>query len=68
MPNPVLSFTLSSMLTRKALEEFELASLANLLPETAEEAKCLLPTLTEKFTDEELEVVLNDLRNYSSGF
>jgi len=55
-----------SLLTKRNLEEFEIASLANLCPESAEEAKSLIPTLGSKFTDDDLEMVLSDLRNYSS--
>jgi DNA-directed RNA polymerase II subunit RPB4 len=55
-----------NLLTKKSLEQWEIASLANLCPETAEEAKALIPSLAIKFTDEELELVLNDLRNYAS--
>jgi len=55
-----------SILTKKNLEEFEIASLSNLLPETEEEAKSLIPTLSFKFDDEELESVLTDLKSYAS--
>jgi len=55
-----------SLLTKKNLEEFEISSLANLCPDTAEEAKSLIPSLSTKFTDDELEQTLADLRNYSS--
>jgi len=55
-----------SLLAKKNLEEWELASLANLCPETSEEAKALIPSLAIKFTDDELESILSDLKNYSS--
>lgn len=61
-----LTHDLPRVLTRKGLEEYEIASLANLAPENAEEAKTLIPSLKHKFTDEELDGVLNDLRNYST--
>lgn len=35
--------TVSSLLTQKKLHKFELASIANLCPETPEEAKALIP-------------------------
>lgn len=56
-----------NLLTKKNLEEFEIASLANLCPETPEEAKSLMPTLQPKFNDDDLEIILNDLRNYASN-
>jgi DNA-directed RNA polymerase II subunit RPB4 len=49
---------------QRNLEEFEIASLGNLCPESAEEAKALIPTLHNKLTDEELELLLSDLKNY----
>eukprot|EP01116_Phalansterium_solitarium_P013620 TRINITY_DN3101_c0_g1_i1.p2 TRINITY_DN3101_c0_g1~~TRINITY_DN3101_c0_g1_i1.p2 ORF type:complete len:135 (+),score=19.48 TRINITY_DN3101_c0_g1_i1:56-460(+) len=54
-----------SLLGRKSLAEFEIASLANLCPETTEEAKALIPTLS-KLSDDELEGILNDLKTYSN--
>jgi len=54
-----------SLLTKKGLEEYEIASLSNLCPESCEEAKVLIPSLAKKFTDEELDSILNDLKNYS---
>lgn len=57
-----LGVTLASLLKKKNLAEFEIASLANLLPETPEEAKALLPTL-RKFDDDELQSILNELAN-----
>jgi len=55
-----------TLLTKKSLEEFELACLANLCPQSAEEAKALIPSLSKKFSDEELETILTDLRTYSN--
>ena len=37
-----------SLLMQKKLHKFELASLANLCPETAEEAKALIPRYSQK--------------------
>jgi len=48
--------------TRRNLEEFEITALGNLCPETAEEAKALIPTL-KKLTDDDLAATLNDLAN-----
>lgn len=39
----VVLFPLDSLLLQKKLHKFELASLANLCPEAAEEAKALIP-------------------------
>eukprot|EP01099_Mayorella_cantabrigiensis_P002632 TRINITY_DN2146_c0_g1_i1.p1 TRINITY_DN2146_c0_g1~~TRINITY_DN2146_c0_g1_i1.p1 ORF type:complete len:140 (-),score=50.33 TRINITY_DN2146_c0_g1_i1:342-722(-) len=50
------------MLTKKGLDKFQLASLANLCPPLHEEAKSLIPDLD--INDEELQVILNDLSNY----
>jgi hypothetical protein len=47
-------------LKKRNLAEFELASLANLLPETAEEAATLVPTL-KKLSEDELNQIVNDL-------
>ena len=38
-----INFFISSLLGKKKLHKFELACLANLCPETAEEAKSLIP-------------------------
>lgn len=47
------------ILSAKKLHKFELAQLANLCPETAEEAKTFIPSLENKFQDEELTEILN---------
>lgn len=44
-----------NMLQTRGLHQYELASLANLLPEFAEEAKSLIPSL-DRFSNEELQV------------
>lgn len=51
-----------SLLLQKKLHKFELASLANLCPETAEEAKSLIPSLEGRFEDDELQQVLEDIK------
>jgi len=43
------------------LHKFEVAQIANLCPETAEEAKALIPSLESKMEDDELEELLKDL-------
>lgn len=49
------------MINDAGLEEFEMAQLANLSPETTEEAKTLIPSLNGKKEDEELQRLLDDL-------
>ncbi|GAV00950.1 hypothetical protein RvY_11730-2 [Ramazzottius varieornatus] len=44
-----------STLSSKGLHDYELTSLANLQPETTEEAKALIPSM-ERFSGEELQV------------
>jgi len=55
-----------TLLIQKRLHKFELASLANLCPETAEEAKALIPSLEGRFEDEELQQVLDDIQTKRS--
>nr|CAD2144804.1 unnamed protein product [Meloidogyne enterolobii]CAD2195408.1 unnamed protein product [Meloidogyne enterolobii]CAD2197768.1 unnamed protein product [Meloidogyne enterolobii] len=43
------------------LHKFEVAQIANLCPETSEEAKALIPSLENKMEDEELDELLKDL-------
>lgn len=46
----------------EGLAEFEMAQLGNLGPETAEEAKALIPSLADgKKEEEELQRILDDL-------
>ena len=55
-----------------ALHEFEIVSLGNLLPDTAEEAKAMLPSLRDGVEgireggvpDDALEALLSDLTGY----
>ncbi|KAI3868525.1 hypothetical protein MKW98_001169 [Papaver atlanticum] len=52
------------ILSRYQLAEFELCVLGNLCPETADEAKAMVPSITTKergCTDENIEKMLNDL-------
>jgi len=46
---------------QKRLHKFELAALANLCPETADEAKALIPSLDGRFPDDELQQILDDM-------
>ncbi|XP_013416928.1 DNA-directed RNA polymerase II subunit RPB4 [Lingula anatina] len=55
-----------SLLMQKKLHKFELAALANLCPENADEAKALIPSLEEKFEDEELQQILDDIQTKRS--
>lgn len=55
-----------NLLMQKKLHKFELASLANLCPETPEEAKALLPSLEGRFEDEELRQILEDIQTKRS--
>jgi len=58
--------SIRSLLIQKKLHRFELAALANLCPETAEEAKALVPSLEGRFEDDELQEVLNDIQTKRS--
>eukprot|EP01113_Clastostelium_recurvatum_P034003 TRINITY_DN4560_c0_g1_i2.p1 TRINITY_DN4560_c0_g1~~TRINITY_DN4560_c0_g1_i2.p1 ORF type:complete len:142 (+),score=19.14 TRINITY_DN4560_c0_g1_i2:46-471(+) len=51
------------MLSRQGLAEYEAAAIGNLLPETAEEAKALIPSL-QRMTDDDLQIILNDVTSY----
>ena len=55
-----------ALLTNKKFHKFELAAIANLCPETPEEAKALLPSLEGRFDDEELGQLLEDLQTKRS--
>lgn len=51
---------------KKNLHKFELAQLANLCPETPEEAKALIPSLEGRFQDDELRLLLEDIQTQRS--
>lgn len=55
-----------SLLVQKKLHKFELATLANLCPETSEEAKALIPSLEGRFEDEDLQQILDDIKTQRS--
>ena len=56
------------LLTNKKIHKFEMAQLANLCPETPEEAKSLIPSLEAegRFTDDELATILDDIQTKRS--
>ncbi|KAI0110057.1 HRDC-like protein [Daldinia grandis] len=47
--------------SHKEFHKFERAQLGSLCCETAEEAKYLIPSITDKITDEELQELLNEI-------
>lgn len=51
---------------KKNLTKYELAQLANLCPETPEEAKSLIPSLEGRFQDDELRLILEDIQTQRS--
>ena len=53
-----------SVLAEAGMTEHELAMVANLQLQTAEEAKKLIPTLTDRFTDDDLNKILLEVENY----
>ncbi|XP_055343364.1 DNA-directed RNA polymerase II subunit RPB4-like [Paramacrobiotus metropolitanus] len=53
------------MLSTKDLHQYELASLANILPESADEAKALIPSL-DRFNNDELQELLDDMKTKKS--
>lgn len=55
-----------SLLVQKKLHKFELATLANLCPETSEEAKALIPSLEGRFEDDDLQQILDDIKTQRS--
>jgi DNA-directed RNA polymerase II subunit RPB4 len=46
------------------LAKFERAQLGTLCCETAEEAKIVIPSLADKISDEDLQVLLNEILKY----
>ncbi|GMT13068.1 hypothetical protein PFISCL1PPCAC_4365, partial [Pristionchus fissidentatus] len=51
-----------AIFAQKSFHKFEVAQIANLCPETSEEAKALIPSLDPK-EDDELEEILKDLHS-----
>eukprot|EP01135_Chromosphaera_perkinsii_P000641 Nk52_evm8s147 gene=Nk52_evmTU8s147 len=54
---------LRNLLIKKNFHEYEIAALANLCPDTAEEAKALIPSLDVRFEDDDLQETLDDIKN-----
>ncbi|VDN55437.1 unnamed protein product [Dracunculus medinensis] len=52
-----------TLLNGKQLHRFEVAQIANLCPEAAEEAKALIPSLENKMEDDELDELLKDIQS-----
>ncbi|VDM63592.1 unnamed protein product [Angiostrongylus costaricensis] len=50
-----------AIFSQKPLHKFEVAQIINLCPETAEEAKALIPSLENKLEDDDLAEILKDL-------
>ncbi|VDK36120.1 unnamed protein product [Taenia asiatica] len=56
-----------NLLVQKHFHNFELAAIANLLPDTAEEARVLIPSLEgPRFPDEELQQILDEIQSKRS--
>ena len=67
------------MLAQRGLHEFEVCTLGNLAPSTAEEAKALAPSLElpidlelnperkQQLTDDEIDAMLNDMATYRNA-
>ncbi|CAH1723841.1 DNA-directed RNA polymerase II subunit Rpb4-like [Aphis gossypii] len=51
-----------NLLASKKLHKFELASIGNLCPQLADEAKSLIPSLEDRFDDDELQQILDDIQ------
>jgi len=51
-----------NLLAGKKLHKFELASIGNLCPQLADEAKSLIPSLEGRFDDDELQQILDDIQ------
>merc|ERR1711902_312483 len=58
--------SIRSLLMGKKLHKVELAALANLCPESPEEARSLIPSLEGRFADEELAGLLEDIQTKRS--
>jgi|LakMenEpi03Aug12_release.lakeMendotaPanAssembly.Ray.scaffolds.fasta_scaffold5114512_1 hypothetical protein len=67
------------VLAQRGLHEFEVCTLGNLAPSTAEEAKALAPSLElpidlelnperkQQLTDDEIDAMLNDMATYRNA-
>jgi len=54
--------SLTAPVGNQQMHKFEMASLANLCPDTAEEAKSLIPSLQGRYGDDELTQMLEDIK------
>ncbi|KAE9412567.1 hypothetical protein Angca_005481, partial [Angiostrongylus cantonensis] len=52
-----------ALFSQKPLHKFEVAQIINLCPETAEEAKALIPSIENKLEDDDLDQILKDLQS-----
>ncbi|XP_033097722.1 DNA-directed RNA polymerase II subunit RPB4-like [Anneissia japonica] len=55
-----------SLMKQKQLHKFEVASLANLCPDTADEARALVPSLEGRFDDEDLQEMMENIQTKRS--
>ncbi|XP_049644846.1 DNA-directed RNA polymerase II subunit RPB4-like [Suncus etruscus] len=58
--------SIRSLLLQKRLHNFELACLANICPETAEEAKAQIPSLEGRFEVEKIQQILDAIQTRHS--
>ncbi|VDM81679.1 unnamed protein product, partial [Strongylus vulgaris] len=56
-----------AIFSQKPLHKFEVAQIVNLCPESAEEAKALIPSLENKLEDDDLDEILRDLHSRRSS-
>lgn len=54
------------MLFEHKLHKYEVAALANLCPETSEEATTLIPSIKGKLDEDELQKILDDIQTKRS--
>ncbi|KAK9803418.1 hypothetical protein WJX72_009796 [[Myrmecia] bisecta] len=62
--NPDAAENIRTMLDKYQLSAFEIGAVVNLAPNDAEEAKFLIPSLGNQWSDEELQTMLADLATY----
>ncbi|WKX96986.1 hypothetical protein Q1695_012998 [Nippostrongylus brasiliensis] len=55
-----------AIFSQKPLHKFEVAQIVNLCPETAEEAKALIPSLENKLEDDDIDEILRELQSKKS--
>eukprot|EP00053_Salpingoeca_punica_P009364 m.83877 g.83877 ORF g.83877 m.83877 type:complete len:142 (+) comp14994_c0_seq4:82-507(+) len=59
---PQIASDVRALLASRGFHKFEQAALASLCPETADEAKHLIPSLQDRISDADLEEVLDEMR------